>query len=176
MEPCCATTCCSPASSSPAATTPRRWLEIELLYLDLNVCDRCVGTDAVLQEAIEDVKRVLGPTGIDVTHTKTHVRTAELARERAFVSSPTIRVNGRDLPVAPEENACGPCGDLGGCGINCRVWTWQGEEHPVPPRAMLVDAILREAYLHPDGVRHVPEPLQELPENLARYFEGVKRR
>ena len=32
---------------------------IEYLYLDLHVCDRCVGTDKVLDEVVEQLKPVL---------------------------------------------------------------------------------------------------------------------
>ena len=30
-------------------------IKIEYLYLDLNTCDRCVGTDAVLEEVIDEL-------------------------------------------------------------------------------------------------------------------------
>ena len=40
-----------------------RKLEIELLYLDLDVCTRCQGAEKNLEEAISDVKGVLEATG-----------------------------------------------------------------------------------------------------------------
>ena len=39
---------------------------------------------------------------------------------------------------------------------------------------MLLDAILREAYLHPTGEKLAPAALKELPENLKKFFLGTR--
>jgi hypothetical protein len=146
---------------------------VELLYLDRTVCERCKGTEEVLKEAVEEAKRILGPAGVDVSLKLTHVRTEEEALVLGFESSPTVRVMGRDAAVEVKENPCTSCGELSGCDITCRVWTWQGQEYSVPPKAMLLDAILRDAYLHPTGERRVPMRLRELSDNLRKFFRGV---
>lgn len=110
-----------------------------------------------------------------MTLKETHVRTAEQAMRLAFVSSPTVRLNGRDAALGLKESACSDCGDLCGDDTTCRVWTWRGKDYAVPPQAMLLDAILRDAYLHASGDKQTPAPLRELPENLRRFFEGVRR-
>jgi hypothetical protein len=146
-------------------------LDVEFLYLDRTVCERCKGTEEILKEAVEEARKILGPTGVEVTLTMTHVRSEKQALALGFVSSPTVRVRGRDAALDVKENPCTSCGELGGCEISCRVWTWHGIEYPVPPKAMLLDAILREAYVHP-GNGLSPQPLQDLPENLKGFFRG----
>jgi arsenate reductase len=169
--------CCAPASEGEnvqARVVRCRSLEVEFLYLDRTVCERCKGTEEILKEAVEEAKRILGPTGVEVSLIMTHVRSEEQALALGFVSSPTVRLNGRDAAVDAKENPCTSCGEIGSCEITCRVWTWQGHEYSVPPKAMLLDAILRDAYLHPTGEKIPPTPLKRLPENLKKYFRGVR--
>jgi hypothetical protein len=148
-------------------------LEVEFLYLDRTVCERCKGTEEVLKEAVEEARRILEPTGVVVSLKMTHVMTGEQAMALGFVSSPTVRVMGRDAAFDVKENRCTSCGDLSGCDITCRIWAWQGMEYSVPPKAMLLDAILRDAYLHP-GERLAPAPLKELPANLQKFFNAAR--
>jgi hypothetical protein len=170
--------CCESATQNekPRAVVVRRPVEVEFLYLDRTICERCKGTEAVIKDAVEEAQRIMSPTGVDVSLKMTHVRSEVEARALAFVSSPTIRVMGRDAAVDVKETSCAGCGELGGGDITCRVWTWQGKEYSVPPKAMLLDAILRDAYLHPSGGKVLPEPLETLPENMKKFFEGVRAR
>ena len=170
--------CCGSAFTGEQASAPakKQLLEVELLYLDRTICERCKGTEAVLKEAVEEAQRILGPTGVDIALKLTHVDSVAKARQLAFVSSPTIRIMGRDAAIDVRENDCSGCSTLGGCDITCRVWTWQGREYPVPPRAMLLDAILRDAYLHPGGEKELHAPLKDLPGNLERFFAGQPAR
>jgi hypothetical protein len=175
---CCeskAQSCCVPTTKidRTAAQIANRVLEVEFLYLDLKVCERCQGTDQVLKEAVDEANRILRPMGVDVTLKMIHVESEEQARTLGFVSSPTIRLMGRDAAIEVKEDSCKGCSTVGGCDITCRVWTWQGKEFSVPPKALLLDAILRAAYLHPDGVKLIPEPIKDLPENLKRFFQGA---
>jgi hypothetical protein len=149
-------------------------LEVEFLYLDRSVCERCKGTEEALKEAVEDARKILRPTGVEVSLRMTHVKSQEQAVALGFGTSPTVRLNGREASIQVKENQCTSCGDLGGCDITCRVWTWQGQEYSVPPRAMFLDAILREAYLHPTPEKLEPTPLKDLPENLKKFFRGVR--
>jgi arsenate reductase len=167
--------CCAPPGGerSVRVNALRRPLEVEFLYLDRTVCERCKGTEETLKEAVEEANRILGPTGVDVSLKMTHVRTEEEALSLGFVSSPTVRVMGRDAAVEVKENQCASCGELSGCDITCRVWTWLGQEYSVPPRAMLLDAILRDAYLHPTGEKLAATRLRELPENIKKFFRGA---
>jgi hypothetical protein len=121
---------------------------IEFLYLDLTTCTRCVGTGENLSKGVGIVRDVLEGAGTAVEVRRTLVRTAEQARELRFVSSPTIRVNGRDIALELKESPCGsePCG----CGCDedtlCRVWTYRGQEYTEAPVGLIVDAILGEIY------------------------------
>lgn len=168
--------CCGPATNVEVRPTggTRRLLDVELLYLDLEVCERCRGTDEIVKEAVQEAGRILGPTGIDVTLKMTHVTSEEQAKALGFVSSPTLRIMGREVAFELKESRCGGCSTLGGCDIDCRVWSWQGKDYSVPPQSMILDAILREAYTRPAGDREAPRPLEEVPENLKRFFHGTK--
>jgi hypothetical protein len=150
-------------------------LVIDFLYLDLETCTRCRGTDANLAAALVEVGRVLDAAGVEVSMRKTLVASEEQARLVGFVSSPTIRVNGQDIALELRESSCAACGEACACDgtIDCRVWVWQGQEHTEAPTAMIVDAILREVY---GGERATaPSPVGAVPENLARFFAGKER-
>lgn len=146
---------------------------IDFLYLDLNTCTRCVGTDRNLEEALAAVRQLVEQTGTRVEVRKHLVETAEMARKLQLVSSPTIRVNGTDIALELKETPCGTeaCTDGGGEHIACRVWTYQGEELTEAPTGLIIDAVLREIYA-PHPQRSTGAEPYELPENLQRFFHG----
>ena len=97
---CCGPECCGVegyVTPKGDNQTVKRHLDIEFLYLDLSACERCQGTNGSLEGALADVARVLELSGVEVTLQKIHVQTEEQARTLGFVSSPTIRINGRDI-------------------------------------------------------------------------------
>ena len=160
--------CCGPGTDTAKAEDT---LNIELLYLDLEVCDRCRGTDASLMEAIDETERVLALTGRKVVVSKVHVRTEEQARALGFRSSPTIRINGRDIQPDIKESLCESCGCLtGGEPVDCRVWTWRGKEYTSPPAGLIVESILRSASTDEPAE---PEPRDDVPDNLKRCFAAM---
>ena len=57
----------------------------------------CQGADEGLEEAIADVMKVLKLTGVKVIVNKIHISNNQMTMKHKFVSSPTIRVNGRDI-------------------------------------------------------------------------------
>jgi Domain of unknown function (DUF2703) len=149
-------------------------LQIDFLYLDLTTCTRCRGADRNLESALEVARDILTAAGTEVEVNKIHVESAAQARELGLVSSPTIRVNDRDIAHELRESSCGCEGCTDGCGesVDCRVWVHRGREHTEPPVELILDAILREVYggSAVERARH-PEP-DELPENLERFFAG----
>jgi len=166
---CCGNSgCCVPQGTLPQ----RRSVDIQFLYLDLETCSRCQGTEAVLAEALAEVARVLDSAGYDVKLTKIKAETAEQATSLGLVSSPTIRVNSRDIQMDVRESVCGPCSDISGEATDCRVWVYQGVEHEVPPKAMIVEAVLREVF-SPEQNRSTTVPAEfALPDNLKRFFQS----
>ena len=120
-------------------------IRVELLYLDLDACGRCQGADANLDAALGAVEKVLALAGHDVSVAKIHVTSEDQALELGFASSPTIRVDGRDIALV-SDSPCGACGDLAGTEVGCRTWTWKGKEYTEPPVGMIADAILRGVY------------------------------
>ncbi|MGH2946116.1 MAG: DUF2703 domain-containing protein [Solirubrobacteraceae bacterium] len=155
-------------------TTPAKRLQIDFLFLDLTTCTRCRGTEERLETALEVAGELLAATGTEVEVNKIHVESAEQARELRFESSPTVRVNDRDVALELRESSCGSEACTDGCGasIACRVWLHGGRDYTEPPVAMILDAILREVYAGAVVERQAQVEPYELPENLARFFAG----
>lgn len=147
----------------------KKVVKIEYLYLDLNTCDRCIGTDKVLEEVLEEVAPVLNLAGYEVRYKKIEVTTERLAEALRFVSSPTIRVNGRDICESVKETDCACCGEISGTAVDCRVFEYEGKEYEAPPKAMLAEFILRGVFAPRDVCRCGD---YELPENLKTFFDG----
>jgi Domain of unknown function (DUF2703) len=161
-----------------SARLTSRTVEVDFLYLDLTTCSRCRASDATLDAAVETVRPVLEAVGASIEIRKTLVETEEQARALGFVSSPTIRVNGRDIAGELLESSCSECGELCGCddGVDCRVWEYRGERHTEAPTGLIVEAILAE--VGPSGgARSEEKPgatsLVDVPENLKRFFAGT---
>ncbi|MEA5143237.1 MAG: DUF2703 domain-containing protein [Oscillibacter sp.] len=146
---------------------------IEYLYLDLQTCDRCIGTDTVLDEVMATLTPALQFAGYEVEYKKIEMTTAELAVRYKFLSSPTIRVNGHDICASVEENSCGCCGDISGTDVDCRVFAYNGGSYEVPPKEVLIDAILRAVY---KDTRSCTCGDYEMPENLKNFYQGKKQK
>lgn len=166
--------CCPGNSECCQFPTEKKKLVIDFMYLDLTVCERCQGTESGLEEAINDVSAVLNSAGYEVILNKININTKDLAIEHEFVSSPTIRINGKDIVLETTETPCKDCGDLCGDNVDCRSWVYEGKEYNEPPKAMIVNAILKEVY---GGSSSKPRIKEEyaIPENLEVFFEGLKK-
>ena len=146
---------------------------IEYLYLDLETCDRCIGADEVLEEAIECITPVLEVAGYSIEYNKKEMTTRDVAENHRFLSSPTIRVNGKDICDAITESDCQCCGDISGTQIDCRTFEYEGVQYEVPPKAMLVEQILQKIFA-PGNICCVNE--YTIPDNLARFYEGKEKK
>ncbi len=153
-------------------------LVVDFLFLDRSVCTRCQGTDAALEQALQQLQPILDSLGVEVELRPVQVMSPEQALELGFVTSPTVRINGRDVQPAAEESECESCGDLCGDTVDCRVWSFRGQSYNAPPAALFVDAILRALYGGGSGHGETPETAggdnltQTLPDNLLRFFAG----
>ena len=168
--------CCGPqliALSSIIPSAKKRQVDIDFMYIDLSICNRCQGTENNLEGALSEVTRVLEAADVEVSVHKIHVQSEQQARELEFKSSPTIRVNGRDIQMDVKESLCESCGDLCGDEVDCRVWVYHGKEYTVPPKAMIIDGILRELYRSPDEKKKVNKIAYRLPDNLKRFFAAM---
>ena len=99
----------------------------------------------------------------------------EQAVSLGFLSSPTLRINGRDLQLDFKENYCATCSQVSGTQTDCRVWLYQGEEYSAPPKAMIIEAVLQEVY---GSTQSEPAKIvrpENALENLARFFESKGR-
>lgn len=162
--------CCSEGS--------KKKLRIDFLYLDLNVCERCQGTETNLDAAIKEVSTVLEAAGFDIQVNKVNIITRELAFEYEFVSSPTIRINGTDIAIEVKESSCKECGDLCGDDVDCRVWSYEGKEYTEPPKELIINAILKAIYSEntTDSKEQAKTNTYKLPDNLKRFFVSLENK
>lgn len=155
--------CCTPSPSI-------KKLLIDFLYLDLSICTRCQGAEKSLDDAVGEVSGVLKAAGFDVEVHKINITSKELAEKYEFISSPTIRVNGKDIALEVKESICKDCGDLCGDTVDCRVWTYDGVDYTEPPKALIVNAILKEVYADNHTANGKKEEYR-LPHNLEVFFD-----
>ena len=171
---CCSvsTGCCGTVEE---VKSNRNILIIDFLYLDLSVCTRCQGAENNLDDALEEVAKVIEATGTDVKVNKINVNTKQLAATHKFLSSPTIRVNDQDIQMEFKESLCESCGDFCGDSVDCRVWIYKGEEYTEPPKAMIIEGILKVVY---GGVMkaNLSEMEYVMPENLAHFYDVMNRK
>jgi len=171
--------CCSGSAgccgNTEAVKTDRKKITIDFLFLDLSVCTRCQGAESSLDEALKEVAKVLEATETDVEVNKVNVNTKELAIAHKFLSSPTIRVNGYDIQMEYKESLCESCGDLCGDEVDCRVWIYQGKEYTEPPKAMIIEGILKAVYGGNLGI-NVADQEYVLPENLKHFYEVMENK
>ena len=175
-SPCCGPSAAETEAASPAAAPKARRLNVELLVIDLETCERCVPTGEQMRNAIQLIAPAAEAQGIALTYRETVVQTAEEAKARALLSSPTIRINGRDIDQDIRESECGSCGDLtdNDTSVDCREWHYRGQVYSAAPLPFLVEALM-DAMLKLDETPPLtPEPLAELPANLQRYFANKK--
>ncbi len=168
----CAAGCCGSGALEPVE---KKRIVIDFLYLDVSVCTWCKGTEDSLDAALTDVANVLRAGDVEVVVNRIHVDSEEKAKQMRFASSPTIRVNGRDIQLDGKESKCDSCGDLCGDEVDCRVWVYQGKEYTSPPKAMIIDAILREVYGQPVvDVAGCCVGDFIVPDNLKKFFQALK--
>jgi hypothetical protein len=157
--------------------TLRKVLNVDLLVIDLNVCKRCVPTGQQLRSAVDLLTPVAEALEIDLRYHEIVVKTPAEAKENALLTSPTIRLNGRDIAHDIRESECESCGDLteNNTSVDCREWHYRGKVYFAAPIPMLVEAIMG-VMLKIDELPPVdPVLLEELPENLQRYFDNKKQ-
>lgn len=158
------------------AQTMRKVLNCDLFVIDLSTCKRCVPTGDQLKLAVRLLAPVAEAFGIELRHHEIVVQTPQEAKENALLSSPTIRLNGRDITQDIRESICESCGDLtnNNTSIDCREWHYRGKVYFAAPLPLLVEAIMG-AMLNMETPPVVQAPIEELPENLERYFSNKKQ-
>ena len=165
------------ATENEAVVVPavKKILNVDLIVIDLTTCKRCVPTGDQLQQAVQILQPVSEALGIELKHRQIVVQTPQEAKAHALLSSPTIRLNGRDIEQDIRESLCESCGDLteNNTPVDCREWHYRGKVYSAAPLPLLVEAIMG-AMLAIDQPPVVHAPIEELPENLERYFANKK--
>jgi hypothetical protein len=158
--------CCACDSS----TKSERGVLIEYLYLDLNTCDRCIGTEQELDMVVSTLSPALNLAGYTVEYQKIEIISEEVAEKHKFLSSPTVRVNGEDVCQSIVENNCGCCGQISGTDVDCRIFEYNGGTYEVAPKEMLAEAIFKGLFGMTEDNRVCSE--YRLPGNLKTFFVG----
>jgi hypothetical protein len=164
----------TPISGEPVSQ--KKIMQIDLIVIDLATCARCVPTGDQLREAVRLLTPVGETLGIELRYNEVIVQTPEEARKAALLTSPTIRINGRDIAQDIRESRCESCGDLteNNTDVDCREWHYRGNVYSAAPVAMLVESIM-QAMLKIDEIPPLATlPVLDLPENLKRYFANKK--
>lgn len=156
----------------------RRVIDIELLALDLDSCTRCVGTLDNIEKAIDIVRPILGVMELQANVRKIVVESEEQARKHEFATSPTVRINGKDITFETIESACDSCTDLCGCdeGTSCRVWSYEGKEYTEAPVGLVVESILRTILDNNPAPKGERPEFGGIPDNLKRFFKSKLHR
>jgi hypothetical protein len=181
----CGCGCNSNAASSGCAQTTqvpvesaaqKKIMQVDLIVIDLSTCQRCVPTGDQLREAVRLLTPVGEALGIELRYGEMVVQTPEEARNVALLSSPTIRINGRDIAQDIRESLCESCGDLtdNNTAVDCREWHYKGKVYSAAPIPMLIESVM-QAMLKIDEIPPLATaPILDLPENLKRYFANKK--
>lgn len=124
----------------------RKVVLVEYLYLDLNTSERCVRTQKVLEYVLDELRHAFKIAGYALEYHKVLIETAEMATTYKFLSSPTIRVNGRDI---------------------CR---FAEETYEVPSSEMIAEAIIQWSLVPKTPYCCLDNYV--LPDNLKKFFDG----
>ena len=151
-------------------------LVIDFLFLDLSQCTRCKGTDDTLEKALKEVTGQLEETGYRVLVNRVKIDTELLAREYNFLTSPTIRVNGRDIQLDIVESNCESCGDLCGDSVDCRIWVYQDKEYDIPPNELIIEGIMSVVEKYEKDDKDDDDTTYVMPENLVKFFNGISEK
>lgn len=165
-----------PSDETRETPTTRKVLNVDLLVINLDTCKRCVPTGDQLKTAVQLLKPVAEALGIELRHHEIVVQTPAEAEVNALLSSPTIRLNGRDIAQDIRESVCESCGDIttNNTSIDCREWHYRGKVFSYAPLPLLTEAIMGAMLNIDEMPLVVPAPLEKLPENLQRYFDNKK--
>jgi hypothetical protein len=77
-------------------------------------------------------------------------------------------VNGKDIALEFRESHCQSCASACDSPVDCRVWVFQGQEYTEAPKAMIIDAMLREVYAGQPPPKQIP--FKDVPANLKHFF------
>lgn len=150
-------------------TSKNKKIIVEYLALDLHTCQRCVGTDTVLEEVIKVLEPALQLAGYEIELRKILIESAETAAANRLEASPTIRINGRDICSCLQQNSCACCSNISGTAVDCRIFLWNNVAYETPPKEMLAEEIFKGLFA-PSEKRERQE--YRLPQNLIAFFEG----
>ncbi|MEQ8955367.1 MAG: DUF2703 domain-containing protein, partial [Gammaproteobacteria bacterium] len=162
-------------AATPTETRAGGHIHIELLALDLDSCTRCVGSLDNIELAIEHVRPLLQVLGKAVSFDRVVIESEAQAQQYHFRSSPTVRINGRNIALTSKESVCDSCSELCGCegGTQCQVWEYSGQEYTEAPVQLLVEALLRAIVADQAPATVDDSGNEPLPQNLQRFFQST---
>jgi len=148
-------------------------ITIQYLYLDLDQCTRCQQTEENLNVAVGELENKFSEYLFSVE--LIHIDKIEKAQEYRFESSPTIRINGKDMPIKLVETKCIPCGEIAGSDVDCRVWEYKGEQYDSAPIKMIVDHV--SGFIESNNnISTDNDKTFVLPSNIKEFFESKSKK
>src|SRR6056297_4027684 len=103
-----------------------------------------------------------------------NIDSMDLAKKYKFLSSPTIKVRGKDIQKEIKESSYESCGDICNDSVNCRVWTYQGVEYNNPPKGLILVKLIK--YIYCDFSVESNAEKYTLPDNLKKFFKSSKKK
>ncbi len=133
---------------------------VEFLYFDQSHCLRCQMSEQSLEASLNHLKEAIQEVGLEVDLRKTPITYKKEARTKGFITSPTIKINGRDIEEIlhgkprQTKSYCGSCSTFCGEDTECRTFLYDGKTYQYIPRKMIVEAIKK---LFPDTLNSKEE-------------------
>ncbi|PIY97202.1 MAG: hypothetical protein COY66_00715 [Candidatus Kerfeldbacteria bacterium CG_4_10_14_0_8_um_filter_42_10] len=120
---------------------------VEFLYADLSRCIRCQMSYTSLEASLNHLQDAIAELGMKVELKKIPIATKEEAEQHGFTTSPTIKINGKDLEEIIHgrprhtKSYCGSCSAVCDTETECRTFSYDGKIYEYIPRKMIVEAI-----------------------------------
>jgi len=125
---------------------------VEFLYFDQSHCLRCQMSEKSLEASLNHLKEAIQEVELEVELRKVPLTFEEEAQKKGFTTSPTIKINGKDVEEIihgeprQTKSYCGSCSTFCGEDTECRTFSYDGKTYQYIPRKMIVEAI-RKLYL-----------------------------
>ncbi len=118
------------------------------------------------KETLQTIRDLLSEEGLSADVRETDLTEAPHAEKvQPSVSSPTILLNGTDIAPAFDDY-------YGPRGGHCRIYEYEGEMYPYPPKELIRESLRRqysrsEAKIQPEAQRETTEERRTVPEKQA---------
>lgn len=142
MNKCSGCSACSGGSCEPEIT---KTLKLNMVFDEGTDQEKCTALDGSILEALESMRSFFDENRIRIQYNSVKLINEEQADLLGFKDLPTILINGRDIQPDYKATACKCHGDE-----EIKGWIYKGMEHEIPPKELVVDALIEALYGKPE--------------------------